>query len=140
MRVAQHPPRDRRAARVLRGPGLPAAPHPRTAAVGAGPQAFVSDRHRGPSSAAGPRRTVRHVTRDVPRGAAFRHRPDVLLALGAEYAEAVGRLLGPQAARLTSRLVPGEIVLFGPTATEVLRPDIAPGENAVLTPGAPPRR
>ncbi|ONK16070.1 hypothetical protein [Streptomyces sp. MP131-18] len=115
---------------------------PAPPAVDAGPQALVSDQRRAPSSAvaAGPWRTVLHVTRTIPRGAAFWHRPDVLLALGAEYAEAVGRLLGPEAAHLTARLAPGEIVLFRPTATEILRPDIAPGESAVLTPGAPPAR
>ncbi|MGP3967375.1 hypothetical protein [Streptomyces sp. 6N223] len=111
--------------------------------VDAGPQALVCDQRRAPSTAAaaGPWRTVLHVTRRaprLPRGGAFWHRPDAVLALGAEYAEPIGYLLGPEAARLTSELAPGEIVLFRPTATEILRPDIAPGENALLTPGAPP--
>jgi hypothetical protein len=110
--------------------------------VDAGPQALVSDQRRAPSSAVatGPWRTVIHVTREAPRGAAFWQRPDVLLALGADHAEAVGRLLGPEAARLTSQLSPGEIVLFRPAATEILRPDIAPGENALLTPAVPSPR
>ncbi|MDT0341293.1 hypothetical protein [Streptomyces litchfieldiae] len=110
--------------------------------VDAGPQALVSDQRRPPPAAvtAGPWRTVLHVAPSLPRGSAFWRRPHVLLALGAEHAEAIGRLLGPEAARLTSGLAPGEIVLFRPTATEILRPDIAPGENALLTPGAPPLR
>ncbi|GAB2882631.1 hypothetical protein [Streptomyces mayteni] len=110
---------------------------PAPPAVDAGPQALVCDLRRPPSAAAaaGPWRTVVHVTRNAPRGAAFWHRPDALLALGAEHAEAVGRLLGPAAARVTAELAPGEIVLFRPTAAEILRPDIAPGENAVLTAG-----
>lgn len=112
--------------------------------VASGPQALVSDQRRAPSSAlaSGPWRTVLHVTRDAPRGAAFWHRPDVLLALGAEYAETVGRHLGPEAADLTGRLAPGEIVLFRPATqvATVLRPDFAPGEHALLTPTAPPAR
>ncbi|TDC22475.1 hypothetical protein E1265_15620 [Streptomyces sp. 8K308] len=110
---------------------------PAPPAVDAGPQALVSDQRRAPSSAlaAGPWRTVLHVTRNPPRGAAFWHRPDVLLALGAEYADAVGRLLGPEAAGLTARLTSGEVVLFRSDATEVLRPDIAPGEHEILTAG-----
>ncbi|MFD5322027.1 hypothetical protein [Streptomyces sp. NPDC127098] len=110
---------------------------PAPPAVDAGPQALVSDQRRAPSSAlaAGPWRTVLHVTRNPPRGAAFWHHPDVLLALGADHADAVGRLLGAEAARLTSLLAPGEVVLFRVGTAEVLRPDIAPGEHEILTAG-----
>ncbi|MGP4113365.1 hypothetical protein ACTWP5_20930 [Streptomyces sp. 4N509B] len=113
-------------------------PHPPAPpGVGSGPQALVSDQRRPPppNAAVGPWRTVLHVAAAVPRRAAFWHRPAALLALDARHAESVGRLLGPEAADHTARLARGEIILFRPTSAVVLRPDIAPGETALLTPG-----
>ncbi|MGP4109449.1 hypothetical protein ACTWP5_00850 [Streptomyces sp. 4N509B] len=114
-------------------PALPPAPP----AVGAGPQALVSDQHRPPpaSAAAGPWRTVLHVTRGTPRRAGFWDAPDALLALGPTYAAAVALLLGREAGRRTARLASGEVILFRADGAEVLRPDIAPAETALLTPG-----
>ncbi|SFD09603.1 hypothetical protein [Streptomyces aidingensis] len=113
-------------------PARPPAPPGRDA----GPQALISDRHRPPSPhlADGPWRTVLHVTRAAPRHSPFWARPDVLLALDPGHADAVGRLLGPPAARCTAGLARGEIVLFRSGTAEILRPDIGPGENALLIP------
>jgi hypothetical protein len=119
-------------------PGAWPARRPAPPGLGAGPQALISDRRRPPpaAAAAGAWRTVLHVTRTAPRRVGFWSDPDALLALDASHAEAVGHLLGGEAARHTAQLAQGEIILFRPTATEVLRPDIAPGETALLTPAA----
>ncbi|RMI46758.1 hypothetical protein EBN88_00585, partial [Streptomyces triticirhizae] len=113
------------------------APAPPT--VAAGPQALVTDRSKAPPAALadGPWRTVVHVTRTVPRRAAFWHRPHMLLALDAAHAPQVARLLGAEAAAHTSRLAPGEVALFRPTVPETLRLDISPAETALLTPPRP---
>ncbi|RKN10970.1 hypothetical protein D7319_07495 [Streptomyces radicis] len=108
--------------------------------VGAGPQALVCDQRRPPpaATAEGPWRTVLHVTRGAPRSSAFWGSAHAVLALDAQFADAVGRILGDRAARATAALAPGEIALFTPGAGhEVLHPDIAPGETALLTPNLP---
>ena len=104
-----------------------------------GPQALVCDLRRppSPSLAGGAWRTILHVTRDAPRRSYFWTAPDALLALDARFAETVGRLLGAEAARLTAALCPGEVILFRPAGTEILRLDITPAETALLTPGRP---
>lgn len=114
-------------------PAHPAAPP----SVAAGPQALVCDLRRPPPArtAAGPWRTVLHVTRSAPRRSLFWSGTDAVLALDAQFAEGVGRVLGGQAAQLTASLGHGEIVLFRGDGAVVLRPDIAPGETALLTPG-----
>ncbi|RKN43234.1 hypothetical protein D7294_10985 [Streptomyces hoynatensis] len=105
-----------------------------------GPQALVCDLRRPPSVtlANGAWRTILHVTRDAPRRSFFWTAPDALLALDARFAEATGRLLGADAARVTAALSPGEVVLFRPAGTEILRLDISPAETALLTPGRHP--
>ncbi|CAL9375927.1 hypothetical protein SUDANB171_00957 [Streptomyces sp. enrichment culture] len=112
--------------------------------VEAGPQALISDRRRPPpvACAAGPWRTVLHVTRAVPRHSAFWGGADAVLALDAQFAPMAARVLGEEAGRLTASLAPGQIALFRPAAgsAEVLRPDVSPGESALLTPGAPAAR
>ncbi len=110
--------------------------------VDAGPQALVTDLRRAPSAALadGPWRTVVHVTPTVPRRTGFWNDPDVLLALSAGYAEQVGQVLGREAAHHTAQLASGQIICFRPTATEILRPDISPGEKALLTPPRQPVR
>lgn len=110
--------------------------------VNPGPQALVTDRRRPPSAtlAAGPWRTVVHVTRTAPRRASFWHRPDAVLVLDATYADQAGRLLGPDAAAHTAGLAPGEVALFGGAEARTLRPDISPAETALLTPGLRVRR
>ncbi|MDT0347690.1 hypothetical protein [Streptomyces litchfieldiae] len=102
-----------------------------------GPQALVCDLRRPPPAilASGAWRTVLHVTRDAPSRSFFWSAPDALLALDARFADAAGRVLGTEAARLTAALTPGEIILFRPSGTEILRPDISPAETALLTPG-----
>ncbi|GAB2904100.1 hypothetical protein [Streptomyces mayteni] len=114
-------------------PGNPAAPP----TVADGPQALVCDLRRAPhvALAAGPWRTVLHVTRAAPRRSAFWTAADAVLALDAHFAEPVERVLGPEPARVTAALAPGEIALFRPGGVDVLRPDISPGETALLTPG-----
>lgn len=106
--------------------------------VGAGPQALVSDRRHPPpaDAATGAWRTVVHVTPSAPPRTGFWHDPDVLLALDRRHAETVGQLRGRQAAAQTAQLTQGEIILFLPTGTEILRPDISPGERELLTPSA----
>ncbi|MDT0321168.1 hypothetical protein [Streptomyces millisiae] len=113
----------------------PRPPAPPT--VADGPQALVCDLRRPPPAtlANGPWRTVLHVTRDAPRRSYFWSAPDALLALDARFADTTGRLLGAEAARLTATLTPGEVILFRPTGTEILRPDISPAETTLLTPG-----
>ncbi|MFD5319626.1 hypothetical protein [Streptomyces sp. NPDC127098] len=119
--------------RVTAWPTLPPAPP----AQEGGPQALVCDLRRPPPAtlANGPWRTVLHVTRDAPRRSYFWSAPDALLALDARFADTTGRLLGAEAARLTATLAPGEVILFRPTGTEILRPDISPAETTLLTPG-----
>ncbi|UED88230.1 hypothetical protein K4G22_03585 [Streptomyces profundus] len=121
------------------GDGWPRHP-PAPPTVAAGPQALVTDRGAAPPAALadGPWRTVVHVTRAVPRRAAFWQRPDALLALDAAHARQVGQLLGAGAAAHVSRLAPGEIVLFRPTGPRTLRLDISPAETALLTPPQEP--
>ncbi|MDT0305684.1 hypothetical protein RM780_01730 [Streptomyces sp. DSM 44917] len=120
-------------------------PPPAPPAVDDGPQALVSELRRPPSaaSAAGAWRTAVHVAPAAPRRSAFWTAPDALLALDARFAEGAGAALGEEAARATAALAPGDILLFRPGAGPmVLRPDIAPGETALLTPAdaAPPPR
>ncbi|WP_227870172.1 MULTISPECIES: hypothetical protein [Streptomyces] len=115
--------------------GWPAhAPGPPT--VGHGPQALVSDLRRAPSASAadGAWRTVLHVTRSAPRRSAFWASADVVLVLGAHFAEAAGRALGGDAERFASELGDGEIALFWSAGAHTLRPDIAPAETVLLTP------
>ncbi|WP_245246445.1 hypothetical protein [Streptomyces lonarensis] len=109
-------------------------PEPPT--VGDGPQVLVTDQRRAPSAAAadGQWRTVLHVTRSAPARSAFWSAADVVLALGAPFGEAAGRVLGADARRFTERLGDGEIALFRPDGAHVLRPDIAPAETELLTP------
>lgn len=109
---------------------------PEPPGVGEGPQALVSDVRRPPPSPRGGGRwcTTVHVRRQVPKHGAFWHQLDAVLALGAGFADAVAPVCGTDAARTTARLAPGEIALFRGAATHVLRPDIAPGETALLTP------
>ncbi|MEO3755873.1 hypothetical protein [Streptomyces sp. B6B3] len=111
-----------------------ATPAPPT--VDAGPQVLVTDLRRAPSAALadGPWRTVIHVTRTAPRRAAFWSHPDALVALSAAQADQVGHLLGREAAHRTSQLTAGQIILFRPGSSEILRPDVSPGEKALLTP------
>ena len=118
----------------------PRPPAPPT--VADGPQALVCDLRRAPhvALAAGPWRTVLHVARNAPRRSAFWLAADAVLALDANFAEPVERVLGADAARLTAGLAPGEIALFRATGAEILRPDISPGETALLTPGRPAGR
>ncbi|WP_240796146.1 hypothetical protein [Streptomyces sp. RFCAC02] len=101
-----------------------------------GPQVLVCDLRRPPSAALadGPWRTVLHVTRDAPRRSHLWSEPDALLALDARFAGTAGRLLGGGAARVTASLAPGEIALFRSSGSEILRPDVSPGETALLTP------
>ncbi|GAB2907122.1 hypothetical protein [Streptomyces mayteni] len=115
----------------------PPGPPPAPPAQEGGPQALVCDLRRPPSAALAnaPWRTVLHVTRDAPRRSYFWSAPDALLALDARFADTTGRLLGEEAARRTASLSPGEIILFRPTGTEILRPDISPAETTLLTPG-----
>lgn len=112
--------------------------------VESGPQALISDRRRPPpaASAAGPWRTVLHVTRAVPRHSRFWGGADAVLTLDAQFAPMAARVLGEDAGRLAAALAPGEIALFRPAAgtAEVLRPDVSPGETALLTPGTPQAR
>ncbi|NJP65741.1 hypothetical protein HCJ92_05415 [Streptomyces sp. ventii] len=115
--------------------GWPAyEPEPPT--VGDGPQVLVTDQRRAPSAAAadGHWRTVLHVTRSAPARSAFWSAADVVLALGAPFAEAAGRVLGEDARRFAEGLGGGEIALFWPDGAHVLRPDIAPAETELLTP------
>lgn len=116
--------------------GWPTVP-PAPPTVGEGPQALVCDLRRPPpaSTANGAWRTVLHVTRGAPRRSVFWGSADVVLALDAQFAGAVGRVLGDEAAQVTAALTAGEIALFRRTGVEVLRPDISPGETALLTPG-----
>ncbi|RKN45954.1 hypothetical protein D7294_03790 [Streptomyces hoynatensis] len=118
-------------------PPLPAAPP----GPGGAPQALVSELPRPPAAAlaAGPWRTVVHVSTAPPRSP-FWTEPDAVVVLDAQLAAAAGRLLGAEAARATGALAPGEILLIRGGAGYVLRPDIAPAENAVLTPGLAPTR
>ncbi|GAA1916458.1 hypothetical protein GCM10009716_27110 [Streptomyces sodiiphilus] len=113
----------------------PEEPAPPT--VGGGPQALVSDLRRPPpaSTASGTWRTVLHVTRGAPRRSVFWNSTDAVLVLDARFAEAAGRVLGQRAAAAAGALRPGEIALFRGGGAEVLRPDISPGETALLTPG-----
>jgi hypothetical protein len=78
---------------------------------------------------------VVHVTRAAPRRSAFWAGAHAVLALDAHFAEPVRQVLGDAAARLTAALAPGEVVLFRDAGHAVLRPDISPGETALLTPG-----
>jgi hypothetical protein len=110
---------------------------PRAAApptVDDGPQALVSTLRRPPSRATanGPWRTVVHVANAAPPRSGFWDAPDAVIVLHPRLAEAASRLLGTEAARPTASLVPGEIALFHPYGTEVLRVDITPAENALL--------
>lgn len=107
---------------------------PAPPSVDAGPQALISDLRRAPTSATGPWRTVLHVTRAVPARSAFWSSADVVLVLGAPFAEAAGRALGRQAGEYAAKLGEGEIALFWPTGAHVLRPDVAPAETSLLTP------
>lgn len=115
--------------------GWPASPSAPPGYEG-GPQTLVCDRSRPPSAraVAGAWRTVLHVTQDAPRRSFFWTAPDALLALDARFADAMGRLLGKEAARLTAALPTGEVILFRPAGAEILRVDIAPAEMALLTP------
>ncbi|WP_240796531.1 hypothetical protein [Streptomyces sp. RFCAC02] len=118
-------------------PPQPAAPP----TVDSGPQALVCDLRRAPHTAlaAGPWRTVVHVTRTAPRRSAFWAAAEAVLALDAQFADAVEQVLGTDAARVAAGLTPGEIVVFHRGGgCDVLRPDISPGETALLTPGRPP--
>ncbi|WP_283742515.1 hypothetical protein [Streptomyces iconiensis] len=74
-----------------------------------------------------------HVRRQVPRHGSFWHHLDAVLTLGADIADAVDPECGPEAARSTAALAPGEIALFRGTFTHVLRPDTAPAERSLLT-------
>lgn len=120
--------------------GWPATP-PAPPSQDSGPQTLVCDLPRPPSAtlAAGAWRTILHVTQDAPRRSPFWTAPDALFALDARFADATGRLLGDEAARLTATLSRSEIILFRPTGTDILRVDIAPAEKALLTPGLTPQ-
>ncbi|MFR9722225.1 hypothetical protein ACL02R_02480 [Streptomyces sp. MS19] len=118
----------------------PQPPAPPT--VDAGPQALVCDLRRPPhvALAAGSWRTVLHVTRTPPRRSAFWTAAEAVLALDAQFAQGVQQILGERAAEVTAALTPGEIVVFHRAGgCDVLRPDISPGETALLTPGRPNR-
>jgi hypothetical protein len=126
------------AASVLVWP--PRAPAPPS--VDDGPQALVSTLRRPPgrATADGPWRTVVHVASAAPPRSGFWGAPDAVVVLDPRLAETTGRLLGAEAARATAALVPGQIALFRPYRTDVLRIDTTPAENALLTaPGPPPR-
>ncbi|MDT0344215.1 hypothetical protein [Streptomyces litchfieldiae] len=118
------------------------AHQPAPPTVDGGPAALVCDLRRPPAAALGDGdwRTVLHVTHVTPPRAGFWAAADAILALDARFAEAVARVLGAEAARVTAALAPGEIVVFRATGADVLRPDISPAETALLTPGSPPRR
>lgn len=112
-------------------------PHaPQPPGSGRGPQALISDRRRPPPVPTGSGRwcTVAHVRRQPPRHAGFWNALDVLLALGDSFAAAVAPIAGDGAAEVTAGLAPGEVAMFWRGASTVLRPEIAPGETALLTP------
>ncbi|WP_062214257.1 hypothetical protein [Streptomyces sp. NBRC 109706] len=114
--------------------------HPPTGpSVGEGPQALVCDLRRPPSAALadGPWRTVVHVTRNPPRRSTFWARVRVVVALDAQFAGEAARLLGPPAGAVVEALPPGQVAVFHDGVAETVRPDISPGENALLTPGRP---
>ncbi|MEU7316442.1 hypothetical protein [Streptomyces sp. NPDC007083] len=112
---------------------------PQPLGVDNGPQALISDVRRAPPVPAregsGRWCTAVHVRRQAPRHGGFWHGLDALLALGPSFAGAVLPVAGEYAAQVTASLEPTEIVLFRAGATEILRPDIAPAETALLTPG-----
>ena len=71
----------------------------------------------------------------APPRSAFWARAHAIVVLDARLAKPAGHLLGEAAAQATAALAPGEILLLHGGAQHVPRPDIAPAENAVLTPG-----
>ncbi|MCX2968570.1 MULTISPECIES: hypothetical protein [Streptomyces] len=113
-------------------PGAPGTPP----GVGAGPRALVTDLRTPPAATAadGPWSTVVHVTRRPPARSRHWQRLDAVLVLDARYADAVTPVLGTPAGRVVGALAQGEVALFRPGGTDVLRLDIAPGETALLTP------
>ncbi|MFW6725088.1 hypothetical protein ACHZ98_34130 [Streptomyces sp. MAR4 CNY-716] len=109
---------------------------PTPPAAGPGPQVLVSDRRSPPPAHPAPSDwcTVIHIAHDEPPPAGFWRALHALLALGPRHADAVGNLLGPEAARDTAGLALSEIILFRPAGAEFLHVDISPVEKEFLTP------